>query len=125
MAAKVSTGGTWPDGTPCKTGNIIFLSAEDDGIQTSRIEFEKEPVNIPADDALITDNDERTALDDAKDFLREILSFQSQSIASGLISDKHLYITESSSGFFASIIAFRTASKFFASVIAPLLYKDR
>lgn len=45
----------------------------ENGIKTSRIEFENEPVTVRADEALITDNDERTALDDAKEFLRETL----------------------------------------------------
>ncbi len=54
-------------------GFAIVSHMLDNGIQTSRVEFEAEPVTVRADDALITDNDERTALDDAKEFLRETL----------------------------------------------------
>lgn len=40
MAAKVSTGGQWPDKTPCITGSVIFLNAEDDPADTSRPRLE-------------------------------------------------------------------------------------
>lgn len=34
MAAHVSTGRPWPDGTPCPQGDVIFISAEDDPADT-------------------------------------------------------------------------------------------
>jgi putative DNA primase/helicase len=36
MAARVSTGNVWPDGTPCKQGNVLFITAEDDPADTIR-----------------------------------------------------------------------------------------
>jgi archaellum biogenesis ATPase FlaH len=36
IAARVSTGTPFPDGTPCERGNVIFLSAEDDPADTIR-----------------------------------------------------------------------------------------
>jgi RecA-family ATPase len=34
LAAIVSAGGTFPDGTPCETGNVMFWSGEDDPADT-------------------------------------------------------------------------------------------
>ncbi|SFN69390.1 AAA domain-containing protein [Nitrosospira briensis] len=34
LAAHVSTGLPWPDGTPCPHGDVIFISAEDDAADT-------------------------------------------------------------------------------------------
>lgn len=36
MAARVSTGSPWPDGTDCPSGSAIFISAEDDPADTIR-----------------------------------------------------------------------------------------
>lgn len=36
IAARVSTGAVFPDGSPCELGNVIFLSAEDDAADTIR-----------------------------------------------------------------------------------------
>jgi len=36
IAATVSSGGTWPDGTRCAQGRVILLSAEDDPARTVR-----------------------------------------------------------------------------------------
>jgi len=36
MAARVSTGSPWPDGTDCPSGSTIFISAEDDPADTIR-----------------------------------------------------------------------------------------
>lgn len=36
MAARVSTGRTWPDGGPCPDGSVILVSAEDDPHDTIR-----------------------------------------------------------------------------------------
>jgi putative DNA primase/helicase len=36
MAARISTGGHWPDGAPCLSGNALILSAEDDPADTIR-----------------------------------------------------------------------------------------
>jgi len=36
IAARVSTGAPFPDGSPCKQGSVIFLSAEDDPADTIR-----------------------------------------------------------------------------------------
>jgi hypothetical protein len=40
MAARVSTGGLWPDETPCAIGNTVILSAEDDPSDTLRPRLE-------------------------------------------------------------------------------------
>jgi hypothetical protein len=40
MAATVSTGGTWPDGTPCDLGSVIIVQAEDDVADTIRPRLE-------------------------------------------------------------------------------------
>lgn len=40
MAAIVSTGGTWPDGGHCESGNVVILSAEDDPADTGRPRLE-------------------------------------------------------------------------------------
>lgn len=34
MAAKVTRGGTWPDGVPCPIGNVFFICCEDDAADT-------------------------------------------------------------------------------------------
>lgn len=34
LAAHVSTGSSWPDGSPCPVGDVIFISAEDDAADT-------------------------------------------------------------------------------------------
>jgi putative DNA primase/helicase len=34
MAATVTTGGHWPDGAPCRRGNVVLLNAEDDAGDT-------------------------------------------------------------------------------------------
>ncbi len=34
MAATVSTGGKWPDHTPCEIGSVVFIAAEDDAADT-------------------------------------------------------------------------------------------
>lgn len=36
MAARVSTGSPWPDGSPCERGNVLFITAEDDPGDTIR-----------------------------------------------------------------------------------------
>jgi len=36
MAARVSTGSPWPDGSDCPSGSVIFISAEDDPADTIR-----------------------------------------------------------------------------------------
>jgi hypothetical protein len=36
MAARVSRGVPWPDGTPCQIGEVLLLSAEDDAADTIR-----------------------------------------------------------------------------------------
>lgn len=36
MAARVSTGKAWPDGSPCERGNVLFITAEDDPGDTIR-----------------------------------------------------------------------------------------
>lgn len=36
MSARVSTGRTWPDGSPCPCGSVILVSAEDDPHDTIR-----------------------------------------------------------------------------------------
>jgi putative DNA primase/helicase len=36
MAARVSTGKAWPDGTSCKQGDVLFITAEDDPGDTIR-----------------------------------------------------------------------------------------
>ena len=36
MAATVTLGGEWPDGTSCEVGNVVILSAEDDPSDTLR-----------------------------------------------------------------------------------------
>ena len=36
MAARVSTGQSWPDGSPCPVGSVLFLTAEDDPADTIR-----------------------------------------------------------------------------------------
>lgn len=36
MAARVSTGADWPDGSPCKRGSVVFASMEDDPHDTIR-----------------------------------------------------------------------------------------
>ncbi|MEZ6142124.1 MAG: bifunctional DNA primase/polymerase [Zavarzinella sp.] len=40
IAARVSTGSTWPDGTPCQQGEVIFMTAEDDPEDTIRPRLE-------------------------------------------------------------------------------------
>lgn len=40
MAARVSTGGIWPDGGRCERGNVLILSAEDDAEDTIRPRLE-------------------------------------------------------------------------------------
>ena len=40
MAARVSTGGGWPDGGRCERGNVVILSAEDDAEDTIRPRLE-------------------------------------------------------------------------------------
>jgi len=34
VAATISTGGRWPDGTPCEKGSVIFIANEDDAADT-------------------------------------------------------------------------------------------
>ena len=36
LTARVSSGGTWPDGTPCEAGGVVLLSAEDGLADTVR-----------------------------------------------------------------------------------------
>ncbi|WP_162006633.1 AAA family ATPase [Roseimaritima sediminicola] len=36
MAARISTGRPWPDGSPCERGSVLLLSAEDDPADTLR-----------------------------------------------------------------------------------------
>ena len=36
MAAKISTGRDWPDGSPCDPGSVIFITSEDDPHDTIR-----------------------------------------------------------------------------------------
>lgn len=36
MASRVSTGASWPDGSPCPAGSVILISAEDDPSDTIR-----------------------------------------------------------------------------------------
>jgi hypothetical protein len=36
MAARVSTGRDWPDGSPCERGSVLFITAEDDPADTIR-----------------------------------------------------------------------------------------
>ncbi len=47
LAAVVSTGGCWPvDGSPCETGSVVFLSAEDDPADTIRPRLEAAGADI-------------------------------------------------------------------------------
>lgn len=36
LASRISTGTTWPDGSPCEKGSVIFITAEDDPHDTIR-----------------------------------------------------------------------------------------
>jgi len=40
VAATISTGGRWPDGTPCEIGSVIFIANEDDAADTIKPRLE-------------------------------------------------------------------------------------
>ncbi|MBF0311096.1 MAG: AAA family ATPase [Magnetococcales bacterium] len=46
MAARVSTGQPWPDGTPCPLGTVFLLTAEDDPADTLRPRLEAAGANL-------------------------------------------------------------------------------
>lgn len=48
MAARVSRGLAWPDGTPCPSGSVLLLAAEDDPADTIRPRLEAHGADLAA-----------------------------------------------------------------------------
>lgn len=46
MAARVTTGAPWPDGSPCPSGSVILVSAEDDPADTIRPRLDAHGANV-------------------------------------------------------------------------------
>jgi len=63
MAARVTRGADWPDGSPCRPGNVVILTAEDGLADTVRPRIDAlsgDPSRITALQAVRENNQERT-----------------------------------------------------------------